>query len=529
MDASRRIEERIPLSPESGMIDALVVTVHTESAVETGREVADVVADARETGRQVVNLFVVECNLLVDECDGVVSGLLDALRLLVDSRQEQCQVVELLLDADALYGDIAAGVGGLLLIGDILAEMLEVEAGDAVLVGDSVVEVCGDTQCVELVLYGEHESVAVDFLYQVSNLVAGGEGRRELHDDALAPVRTQRVAGVASLGDGADLDFDFLAFVDGDVYLVDVRLRTVGDILCTPDELAADGVEDLRLHRTLRDDPVCKGAGMLGAVSRRIGERVELCGRIVFLDIAVGDVEADNLLSLRLCVVGIAELWDVEEASDMVFRVGDDGTVLTDDALKRRDERGVGRLEVVQVVDVRLYLLLQCIVLILLGDALCLRLLCGDGLLERGNLRLYALYLCSGVLDLCRVDGRIDLCVNLDDTEVGAGQRWRIWRMTEPGGNLTLAVLGNHHLSPVHDILCIVVGKRRLLETGSALEDELVAGELDGRRPCVAEQVVVLADALEVDDVILVSTEAHLDALVAERVLVEGEHRVLAG
>ena len=101
--------------------------------------------------------------------------------------------------------------------------------------------------------------------------------------------------------------------------------------------------------------------------------------------------------------------------------------------------------------------------------------------------------------------------------------------MTEPGGNLTLAVLGNHHLTPVHDILCIVVGERCLLETGSALEDELVAGELDGRRPRVAEQVVVLADALEVDDVILVGTEAYLDALVAERVLVEGEHRILAG
>ena len=105
----------------------------------------------------------------------------------------------------------------------------------------------------------------------------------------------------------------------------------------------------------------------------------------------------------------------------MVLRVGDDGTVLTDDALERRDERGVGRLEVVQVVDVRLYLLLQCIVLILLGDALCLGLLCGDGLLERGDLRLHALYLRSSVLDLCRVDSRIDLCVNLDDTEVGAG------------------------------------------------------------------------------------------------------------
>ena len=368
------------------MIDALVVTVHTERAVETSREVTDVVADARETGRQVVNLLVVERNLLVDECDGVVGGLLDALRLLVDGRQEQCQVVEFFLDADALYGDIAARVGRLLLVGDILAEVLEVEAGDAVLVGDGVVEVCGDTQCVELVLHGEHEGVAVDFFYQVGNLVAGGEGRRELHDDALTPVGTQRVARVAGLGDGADLDFNFLAFVDGDVYLVDVRLRTVGDILGTPDELTADGVEDLRLHRTLRDDPVGEGAGMLGAVGAGIGERVELCGGVVFLDIAVGDVEADNLLGLRLCVVGIAELGDVEEAADMVLRVGDDGTVLTDDALERRDERGVGRLEVVQVVDVRLYLLLQCIVLILLGDALCLGLLCGDGLLERGNL-----------------------------------------------------------------------------------------------------------------------------------------------
>lgn len=225
--------------------------------------------------------------------------------------------------------------------------MLEVETGDAVFVGDGVVEVCGDTQCVELVLYGEHEGVAVDFFYKVGNLVAGGECRWELHDDALAPVGTQRVARIAGLGDRADLDFDLLAFVDGDVYLVDVRLRTVGDILCTPDELAADGVEDLSLHRTLRDDPVGEGTGMLGAVGASIGERVELCGRIVFLDIAVGDVESDNLLSLRLCVVGIAKLWDVEEAADMVLRVGDDGTVLTNDALERRDERRVGRLEVV--------------------------------------------------------------------------------------------------------------------------------------------------------------------------------------
>lgn len=280
------------------MIDSVDVTVYTERAVETGREVTDVVADARETGRQVVNLLVVERNLLVDKCDGVVSGLLDALRLLVDGRQEQCQVVELLLDADALYGDIAAGVGRLLLVGDILTEVLEVEAGDAVLISDGVVEVCGDTQCVELVLHGEYEGVAVDFFYQVSNLISGGEGRRELHDDALAPVRTQRVAGVAGLRDGADLDFDLLTLVDGDVYLVDVRLRTVGDILGTPDELTADRVEDLRLHRTLRDDPVSEGAGMLGAVGAGIGERVELCGSVVFLDIAVGDVEADNLLSL---------------------------------------------------------------------------------------------------------------------------------------------------------------------------------------------------------------------------------------
>jgi len=102
------------------MIRTFFIAVHAQSAVETGRQVADVIADTGQTGRQVIDFLVILYRLLIEKRRSVVRGLLNAFRLRIQCIQQQCQIVEFLLDAYALYSNIAAGVSRLLLVSDIL-------------------------------------------------------------------------------------------------------------------------------------------------------------------------------------------------------------------------------------------------------------------------------------------------------------------------------------------------------------------------------------------------------------------------